>query len=162
MGQLTEREIFDCLTENFRLAAQHAEDLARVPKGGPVYIQFREELRLIEGACRQAAQWREDARWLPMGMKVNDLLQRCGDWLRGVRNKDGTYTAIPADKKHPLFLLTAEALRDCQRQVERLRDQKTGRVGMILPANLAGARAHARKVQNSRLILPTTMAVGHA
>ena len=37
MGALTEVEIFSCMAENLRLAAQHADDLAVKPFKGPIY-----------------------------------------------------------------------------------------------------------------------------
>src|ERR1700751_4496145 len=67
MGRPTEADIFD-LSENFRLAAEDCEKLARLPKKGRAYTSLRNKLELLEGACRQAVAWRDDARWLHIGM----------------------------------------------------------------------------------------------
>lgn len=132
MGNLTEREIFDCLSTNFRLAAEACEKLAVSPRTGPTYAILREKLELIEGACRQAAVWRQDTRWLAIGMAMAEAHKRAGGWLRGV--KVGGVTVKLADgHRHPLFLKLAENLRAGERKSIELRDKKTGRVGMILP-----------------------------
>jgi hypothetical protein len=70
MGALTEPEIFDCLRTNFRLAANLCVELATKPRKGPNYNKLREALKLIEGAARQAAYWRSDARWLQIGLQM--------------------------------------------------------------------------------------------
>jgi hypothetical protein len=120
VSALTEIEIFDCIATNFRLAAEHAELLAVLPKQGPTYRLFREELKLIEGACRQASVWREDTRWLQIGLYMAECHKRAGDWIR---------------RKHPrkLFLMLAQNLRAGERKAVEYRDKATGTVGAILP-----------------------------
>lgn len=120
MGALTEVEIFSCLEENFRLAAQYCDDLAKLPKKGPTYKNLREALKLLEGAARQAAYWRQDARWLQIGLMMGEAHKRAGHWLR----------------KHypsPLFKKLAQNLRMGQRAADRLRTARTGCIGTILP-----------------------------
>lgn len=134
MGQPTEQEIFDCLATNFRLAAQNCEKLAKSPKRGQIYLQFREQLGLIEGAARQAGYYRGgDARWLQIGLMVAEAHRRAGDWLRGVKQPGGGYRPIPEGKKHPLFMKLAEVLRAGQRKAEDLRTKRVNRTGPILP-----------------------------
>lgn len=134
MGALTETEIFDCLETNLRAAAQHADDLAATPRFGGAYIKLREELMLIEGACRQASVWREDARWLPVGMMMHETHQRAGDWLRSKQPKK-------------LFSRLAENIRAFLVVVQNLRHKRTGRSGMIVPKPAHVVRTEGRAVQ---------------
>ena len=133
MSDLTETEIFECLSHNLRLAAEDCELLATTPKRGWIYDRFRKELKLVEGACRQAAAWRGDTRWLPLGMKMEECHQIVGEWLRGVKDETGVRRPIPEGAKHPMFLKLAELLRAAHGEVEKLRTKKTGVVGPILP-----------------------------
>ena len=135
MGALTETEIFACLAENLTLAAEECERLAVLPAAGPTYNSLRHRLRLIEGACRQASAWREDTRWLPIGLMMHEAHDRAGNWLRGF---------------HPrkLFLKLAENLRALAHIADDLRTKATGTVGMILPDPLSSPiRTQDRPVQ---------------
>lgn len=134
MGALTEREIFDCLSTNFRLAAEACERLAVIKRTGPTYSDLRDKLELLEGACRQAAVWRQDARWLQIGIMMAEAHKRAGDWLRGIKVAGSPVRIKVADgHRHPLFLKLAENLRAGELKAIELRDKKTGRVGVILP-----------------------------
>jgi len=135
MGALTEAEIMACLSENFRLAAEYCEDLARLPKKGPTYIKLRQSLKLLEGACRQAAHWREDARWLKIGMDMAHVHEKAGGWLRGYTDREGRHISIAPGQMNPLFKKLAESLRSSHAGVERLRTMKTNKVGAILPVS---------------------------
>ncbi len=146
MGRLTERDIFSCLAENFRLAAEHAEDLAKLPRKGPTYTKFRDELRLIEGACRQAGHWRQDSRWLKIGLMMAEAHQRAGDWLRGIKMPNGTRIKLAEGHKHPLFMALAEHLRAGQKRAEEFRTKRTNRLGTILPVMLPGPHRDTRPV----------------
>lgn len=133
MSELTEAEILDCLRTNLALAAEGADNLAAGVRG-PVYVSFREHMRLAEGACRQMAAWRGDSRWLPFGMKVNEALQRCGNWLR---SRDPAWR----------FAGLAEILRVALAQAHDLETKATGRIGVILPDVLpAPIRTEGRPV----------------
>jgi len=144
MGALTEVEIFACMHENLILAAQHAVDLAKLPAQGLTYQKFREEMLLVEGCCRQASAWREDTRWLQVGLVIADALQRTGSWLRGYRveGREGK-TFYPRD----LYLMLAEKLREIAKVIEGLQHGATGRVGMILPEPARVIRTESRPVQ---------------
>ena len=134
MGELTEVEIFDCLQANFKLAAAHCEDLAKLPRKGPAYKALRDELRLIEGAARQAAFWRGgDARWLKIGHMMAEAHKRAGDWLRGYKLPTGQRITHREGTLHPYFMKLADNLRAGARAAERLRTTKTGKIGSILP-----------------------------
>jgi hypothetical protein len=147
MADLTEAEIFDCLQTNFKLAVEHCIDLAKYARKGPTYTKLRDELRLIEGCCRQAAYWRQDARWLTMAEPIAEVHKRAGDWLRGIR-VNGVLRKNPEGQLHPLFLMLAQNLLKYHAFAEKLRTERTGRVGMILPTpQRAPIRTEGRQVQ---------------
>ena len=133
MGALTEVEIFDCMAENLRLAIGHSRELAVSPRKGPGFVALREELKLVEGACRQAAVWRQDTRWYPIGVMMEEVHQRAKEWLAGVKDETGHRRMIPPGVKHPLFTKLADNLEALLKTVEGLRTSKTGVAGMILP-----------------------------
>ena len=158
MSALTEQEIFNCLTENFRLAAEHCTLLASLPMRGPAYELLVAELGLIEGAARQAAYWRDDAGgagaplgfagthgfealhsdtgdpgWLEVAHMMGECHKRAGNWLRG---------------HHPrsLFLKLAGVLRECHRKAELRRTSATGKRGHIRPPVRPGPHRDTRPV----------------
>lgn len=138
MGELTEREIIDCLATHFRLAAEDARSLATLPLKGPTYDSFRKKLRMIEGACRQMSAWREDTRWLPIGRMMAEVHQKAGGWLRGYKRDDGVRVSFPAGQQNHLFGMLAAKLEQLHKVAEGLRTKATGKVGMILPVALPG------------------------
>lgn len=153
MAKISEREMIDCLAENFRLAAEHCDLIAVSLRKGPVYKRLMAELALCEGAARQLGWNRGDARWLQIGLKMEEAHQRAGTWLR-------KYVGPGRDQKiaHDLFKKLAENLRFGQNEAERLRDLPTYRVGPILPRPLAPPLRDTRPVMVKRpsgLIVPT-------
>lgn len=157
MGILTEPEIFECLVANFRGAAEDCDLLAVSPRKGPAYRRLCERLELIIGACRQAAYWRQDTRWLEIEAYMKEAHVRAGHWLRGVKLPDGQRVVYAAAHQYPLFRKLAEKLRDGLRKAEEFRDKATGRVGIILPELLpAPTRTEGRQVQ---VMLPSSMLV---
>lgn len=143
MGALTEREIFDCLASNLAEAVTHCEALARIPKKGPTYNRLRNNLKLIEGCCRQAAYWRSgDARWLKLGLLMSEAHKRAGTWLRSYVAPASINEAL-----HPSFCWLADRLRELQRVAETLRTHATGRAeGPILPRPLPGPHRDTKPV----------------
>jgi hypothetical protein len=134
MGQLTEVEILDCLKTNLRLAAQSCDKLAVSSRKGPTYAGLRTQLRLVEGACRQIAFWRGgDARWLKIGLYMAEAHKRAGDWLRGIKQPDGTRAMIAPGQMHPLFILLANNLRAAYVKAVELETKKTNKIGPITP-----------------------------
>lgn len=146
MGALTESEIFSCLAENFRLAAQNADRLAISPKKGAIYNEFRKQLKLVEGAARQAAYWRQDTRWLKIGLYVAECHERAGTWLRGYKLPSGQRITHREGTLHPLFVKLAENLRAGFRKAEDFRTKATGRIGTILPTVQPGPHRDTRPV----------------
>lgn len=161
MGALTEAEIFGCLSENLRLAAQDADTLATSPRKGQTYDAFRKRLKLIEGACRQAAAWRQDCRWYPVGMQMAKVHATAGAWLRGAKHEGRRIALTPAEQKER-FTKLAAVLRSFHTVAEDLRTKATGRVGMILPRELPGPHRDTRPVHISRtpggIIIPAGVA----
>jgi len=163
MSALTETEIFDCLADNFKSAVRHCEQLARTPRTGAAYHALREELRLIEGAARQASAWREDSRWLQIGLYVAEAHKRAGNWLRGAKLPDGTKIKLSDKDRFTLFNMLADVLRKGQRRAEDFRTKATGRVGMILPEVLPGPHRDTKpmgwtaQVSKGGIILPDGM-----
>lgn len=149
MGALTETEIFDCLKANFRLAAQCCDDLARLPKKGETYRKLRDALRLIEGASKQAAAWRQDARWYRIAFYMGEAHKKAGDWLRGLKMTDGSRVKIADGHLHPLFVGLADNLRKGYALAERYRTGATGKAGAILPNALPGPHRDTRPVHIS-------------
>lgn len=140
---LTERQVIEILRSNFRLAAEDCDALARGERG-PIYVQLRERLRLVEGAARQIAQWRGDARWLQVGIKVAQAQERCGTFLRSKE---------PAWR----FRGLAEILRAGEAMAHDLETKATGRRGPILPRAQPAPLRQGRPVSMHGLILPETM-----
>jgi hypothetical protein len=160
MGQLTEVEILDCLKTNLRLAAQSCDRLAVSPKKGPSYSGLRDQLRLVEGACRQLAFWRNgDARWLRIGMFMAEVHRRAGEWLRGIKQPDGTRMKVADGHMHPLFVKLAENLRAAYVKADELATKRTNRIGPILPQPGPAPHRETRPVGYNRspggIILPS-------
>lgn len=134
MSALTETEIFDCLITNFKLAAEHCDDLAKRPISGPAYLSLRDELALIEGAMQQASFWRGDHRWLEISRMIPEAHRLAGEWLRGVEVETDTpglivRRPIPAGELHPMFVKLAEFLRWAAVQAQEIKNAKTNKLG---------------------------------
>lgn len=135
MSQTTEKEIFDLLTENLRLAVESANQLANDSRKTPAYWNLREQLKLIENCCRQAAYWRGDARWFNMGLAAETFHKKAGDWLRGYKdNVTGRRIPTPPGQKNQLFVMLAAHLDAYRKMTDMFRTDKTGIIGDILPA----------------------------
>lgn len=134
MGQLSETEVLDCLKSNLRLAAQSCDQLAVAPRTGAPYAALRDQLRLVEGACRQIAYLRGgDTRWLAIGMYMAKAHKFAGDWLRGVKQPNGARVKIAPGQIHPYFTKLASNLRAAYAKAEELRARATNQIGPILP-----------------------------
>lgn len=148
MARLSEAEIFSKMTESLRLAEEASRALAVHPGAGLMYDQLRNNLRLVEGCCRQIGYWRGgDARWLPMGMMMARTHSMAGNWLRGVQQADGTRRPIAAGERHPTFLKLADNLCGYMLGIEKLKNERTGRRGAILPDAAPAPHRESRPVQ---------------
>lgn len=124
MGTLTESDIFACLVENFRIAAECCDDLARLPAKGPTYRRLIPTLKLLEGACRQAGHYRENYNWFDIGICMAQAHQRAGGFLR---------TQYPHSARSELFKKLGANLRGFALAADRLRHARSGVRGSILP-----------------------------
>ena len=147
-GNVAEREILSLLKETFLRSAEHCDKLAVLPARGPTYRKLRTDLATCENCCRQVAWYRQDARWLRIGLMMEEAHKRAGGWLRD-RTMPRTENSNLA---HPLFLRLADNLRFGAKRAEELETMATGRLGMILPKPLRGpTRTEGRLVQVPRM-----------
>lgn len=139
---LSEVELLDQIKQNLRMCAEDCGNLANAPRYGQIYVRMRQRLKEIEVACNQVAVHRNgDARWLPMGMMMEEIHQRTGHWLRA-----GQALAARQSRAH-LFRKLAEKLREAHAGCIALETRRTGRAdGLILPKPLPFHREH-RPVQ---------------
>ncbi len=148
MGALTEIEIFDRMVTSLRSAIDTSDAMARSPLRGWLYDKLRRDLRLIDGCCRQAATWRSDARWLPIGVLMTECHKRSGDWLRGIQQPDGSRVKVADGEMNPMFQGLANCLRGVLALAIRTRDERTGVAGPILAPVMPGPiRTQGRQVQ---------------
>lgn len=147
MAGATEHEILDCMRSNLLAAAAHADGLALVPKQGPNFEAFRAELSTVESCCRQMAGFREDTRWLPLCLLIEEAHQRARRWIVGHSSRE-------------LFLKLADNLRSLALTCDRLGTASTGRAGMILPDAPRDDRANRPVAvrRPSGLIVPKRLA----
>lgn len=134
MTDLTELEILDCLRTNLRGAADDCVMLQKLPAQGPTFVRMRERLKYVENACRQMSFFREDTRWLPVGIMMELVHQKSRTWIveHVARTK---------------FRLLERNLRMLVLAAEDLETRATGRMGMILPDVQPGPLRENRPVQ---------------
>jgi hypothetical protein len=134
MSDLTEIEVIDRLRTSLRECIQCAANLAVTSRKGPEYNKLREHLHLVEGAARQLAVFRQDARWYNVAALMAQCHQKAGGWLRGWKDpRNGQRHHFNIGEKNRLFLMLEANLKAVDKAAELLRTQKTGRVGVILP-----------------------------
>ena len=120
------------MRENLALAAEHCDRLAEERYSGGAYEMLRDELEKIEGCCKQAAQWREDMRWWPIGQLMGECHKKAGGWLRGYKI-DGETVHLAMGEKNMNFVKLAENLRAVIRLIDQTKNSKTGKAGAIIP-----------------------------
>jgi hypothetical protein len=142
VSELTELEVLDCLRTALGAAAADCDRLARGVRG-PVYRRLRDNLRRVEGSCRQITYFREDTRWLYFAVRIPEVQRRVQKWL---------VEKQPSAK----FKQLAEVLRKTEYEAQKLAIQATGRIGMILP-RVQHPREHVARLfsSNSGIILPS-------
>lgn len=141
MNWPTEQETLDELRSRLGSAVSYAAALAILPAKGPSYIKLRADLKLIEQAARMIAYNRQDARWLQIGMRMNEVHRLTGHLLR---------RRYP----NPYFREIETWLRQLFEISNSLQHGATGRVGMILPKTRATTRTQDRQIQ---VLLPDAM-----
>lgn len=134
MGALTEREIFDRMSGCLKDAVSCCVQISRSKRRGALYDKLRKNLTLAGGCCRQAAYWRQDARWLKHDALLAECHKKAGDWLRGYKDPfSGARTMLAPKLVNELFFMLAQKLAELHNLAVDLRDKKTNRAGMILP-----------------------------
>lgn len=134
MGALTEVEIFDRLHHSFGRAADCCDKLAKLPAKGPTYVVLRNELKLLEGACRQAGFWRGDSRWFAIGRRMEVVHQCAGDFLR-------------QHNPPAAFIQLGQLLRQLAWIADNVKNARTERRGDILPTPKPDPHRDTRPVQ---------------
>jgi hypothetical protein len=131
---ITERELLTQLRDELRRAILDCEALASLPARGPTYHRLHVSLRQIEELCRRVGYNRQDSRWFGLGLMMEQVHKRAGEWLRG-------------HYPRPLFLKLADNMRKMERALDDVQTKATGRVGMILPKPQPLPHREARPVQ---------------
>jgi hypothetical protein len=130
--------------DNMRASIQLATDLAYKPGQGPTYSMFRDEMRSAEDCCKQAAVWRQDTRWYPLGNVIAQHAAITGKWLRGYKVEGRLGKTFYS---RDLYLMLAENLGGLLVIMNQLKDDATGRVGPILPEVHHFSRTQDRPMQ---------------
>jgi hypothetical protein len=144
-SDLTEAEIFSTMKDRLRSAIADCRFIANFPVAGPTYKRLRQSLKLVEGCCRQAAYFRQDARWFGPGRYAEEAHQRARLWLHR-----------PSVQTHKLFTKLADALEQWMKDLERLEKMPSGRVGTILPKPQRAPLQSGRPVS---VIMPSGVAL---
>lgn len=125
MSGLTEREILTKHTQSLREAADACQWLARnadpekIAPRARHYKNLQEALKELEGTCRQMCAFRDDTRWLPLGIFYAKIMR--------------VATAQYASMNWLGFGRLAEVFKVGGPKVEALANAKTGKAGAILP-----------------------------
>lgn len=127
MSDLTEGEILSRhkaalgeAREACQFLARNADPMLIAPRSHH-YRTLRAALNALEGSSRQMAHWREDARWLKLGihyakaMRIAQRLFANMNWLE--------------------FQRLGIMFENGSRHLDELAQRRTGHVGMILPKN---------------------------
>lgn len=152
MTHVTERETLVHLQDQIKLAVERCGNLGVMAARGPTYSLFRAEIKAIENCCRQVAYYREDARWLQIGLQMEHVHQVMGRWLR------------QHERRVALFNKLADNLRALAKTAHDLEVKATGRLGMILPVPQRVDRTEGRPVQvvtPGGIIIPDGVTVSH-
>lgn len=124
MSDLTENDILErhkqALGEARRACQQlgrNADPLYLAPRGRH-YTELKKALALLEGSARQMAHWRDDGRWLRLGIVYAKA-------MRGAQQKFVGQRWAWFGELQALFVLG-------ERRLDEL-NQRTGTLGAILP-----------------------------
>lgn len=109
------------MKNQLRSAAADCDLIAKFPQSGEAFKRMRKSLKLVEGCCRQAAHWREDARWLSPALHMEHAHQIAREWLHR-----------PTVQSKKLFTGLAAALRQILADLLKLETMPSGRVGSII------------------------------
>lgn len=126
MSDLTEQEIISKHIQSLKeskemclLLARNADPEKWAPRGWQ-YTKLKAALKALEGTCRQMAHYREDTRWIKLGI---------------VYTKASLTVQVLMDKRLWGKFQQLTALFDKgMASMDDLANRRTGRSGMILPS----------------------------
>lgn len=125
MSGLTEREILSRHTQSLGEARDACQWLARnadpekIAPRNRHYRNLQKALKELEGTCRQMSAYRDDTRWLPLGIFYAKVMRTVTTKYRGM-------DWLAFGQIAQVFVLGIK-------KVETLAEAKTGRLGPILP-----------------------------
>ncbi len=158
MSDLSEVEVIDRMISSLREAMDASRALAIESRKGANYNRLREHLGLIEGCCKQLAVFRDDARYLNIGLVIEECHKRAGSWLRGYK-VDGVRIMTAPGEMNQMFVRLYVNLEGILKGVDDMLRAKTGTRGPIIP-DIVETRREGRpafslpKAKVSGLILP--------
>ena len=132
MSDLTEHEILDRMKQSLRECMDASRDLAQHSRKGPSYKRLREHLSLVEGCCKQLAVFREDARYLNIGLMMEECHKKAGSWLRGYK-VNGVRIVIAPGQINEMFARLYVNLEAMLAGLDLMTNAKTGVRGPIVP-----------------------------
>ena len=122
---LTEADILSKHTQCLKEAAECCQLLARnadpekIGPRGHIYGNLRRALKSLEGTCRQMNYFREDTRWIQLGILYAKAMR--------------TSSALFANQNWLGFGQLRQLFENGLRRMDDLANMKTGQKGPILP-----------------------------
>lgn len=159
MSDLTEQEVIDRMITSLREAMDASKALAVKSRKGPEYHKLREHLGLIEGCCRQLAAFREDSRYLNLGLVMEECHKSAGGWLRGYR-VNGVKVMVAPGQLNEMFVRLYVNLEGILKGVDDMIRAKTQARGPIIVGLAPETRRIGRPAFDNKpkLILPAKYA----
>lgn len=142
-GKFVESETIDHMRDSLRQCIDACDNLARYSLRGLQYDRLRKHLEKTEGACREMAVFRNDARWLPFGMFMANAHKLAGLWLRGYM-KDGIYHVWTTGHQNQMFVQLGKELKVILEGLDKMATAATGTTSPILPSPPAEERRIGR------------------
>lgn len=126
MSDLTENEILACHVQALKDAKGACELLGKnamqgylAPRGHN-YGNLQRALKALEGSARQMTHFREDTRWLKLGIL----------YAKVMRLAQAKFVGQQWDEFNKMMPIFDKGLRN----MDALKNNRTGRMGMILPS----------------------------
>ncbi len=127
---LTEADVLSKHTQALKEASECCQLLARnadpekaAPRGH-IYGNLRRALTSIEGTCRQMCYFREDTRWIKLGILYANAMRKCSQMF--------------ANQNWMGFGQIRKLFDEGLRRMDDLANLKTGQRGPILPTKPTG------------------------
>lgn len=157
MVNLAENEIFDCLMSNLRSASENCIRLSNHPSNGKRYSDLQKELVLIEGCYRQLSVKRMDTRYLDVCHQAGKASLLVGGWIRKYRYINDKFLK-------ELFVKLAEFLAFAYSFSKKIKDERTGLFGAVLPEGMTSNTIKSRnevamRISHGGIIIPNGCSV---